>query len=304
MSNYDDDLYSELNNNVSGISQSAVGAQLKKIREQHNVSLQDVSDYLNIRKTILMAIEQGNHAQLPEPVYSIGFVKSYAQYLNLDATLLVNRFKQEIGQKDIPRVAVQDIETPHPFLTILDKGLPDIKVLGVAAAIFILLVLVISWIFSDDEVEAVINSPQEITDVFNAEQIKAAGIDIDLDFKENVDALTVTQDISVTHNNPTLKESADKGRAYGAEKTNARVYIKAIQNSWTEIKDENGKTLLSRVLKPGDTYQVSKDGKAILTTGNAGGLEIYIDDEFAGVAGKSGEILKKYAVTAEGLVKQ
>ncbi len=304
MSNYDDDLYNEMNENVSGISQSAVGAQLKKVREQHNVSLQDVSDYLNIRKTILMAIEQGDRTKMPEAVYSVGFVKSYAQYLGLDTTLLVNRFKQEIGQKDMPRVAVHDIETPHPFLTILDKGLPDIKVLGVATAIFILLVLIISWIFSDDDVEAVINEPQEITDVFNAEQIRAAGIDIDLDFKEKASALVVTQDAVIEVSNSTLKEAADSGKTYGAQKSDARVYIKAVQNSWTEIKDENGKTLLSRVLKPGDTYQVSPEGQAILTTGNAGGLEIYIDDELAGVAGKSGEILKNYAVTAEGLIKQ
>ena len=48
-------------------------------------------------KDHLEAVEEDNFALLPGKTYAIGFVRSYAGYLGLDLTKMVERYKQEIS---------------------------------------------------------------------------------------------------------------------------------------------------------------------------------------------------------------
>ena len=76
------------------IPSGATGALLKKAREEQGLSLQDVSDYLNIRKGLLTAIEEGDYDELPATAYTLGFMKSYALYVGLDPQQVADQFKQ------------------------------------------------------------------------------------------------------------------------------------------------------------------------------------------------------------------
>jgi hypothetical protein len=62
---------------------------------------------------------------------------------------------------------------------------------------------------------------------------------------------------------------------YGEENVEARVVLQAVQDSWVQVRDEDGELLLTRVLRPGDIYRAPDRAGLTLLTGNAGGLEIY-----------------------------
>lgn len=63
-----------------------IGAQLRQYREQHSISLDKVAVVTMIRRNILQAIEEGQLDQLPEPVYTQGLIKRYAEAMGLDGT--------------------------------------------------------------------------------------------------------------------------------------------------------------------------------------------------------------------------
>jgi cytoskeletal protein RodZ len=67
-------------------SQVKLGRQLRQAREEQKIDLQSVCDSLKIRRFFLECIENGRFDQLPGTVYTVGFIKSYAQYLGLDVT--------------------------------------------------------------------------------------------------------------------------------------------------------------------------------------------------------------------------
>ncbi|MDR2794722.1 MAG: helix-turn-helix domain-containing protein [Holosporaceae bacterium] len=69
---------------------------LKKAREEKKLSLSDVSDILKIRECYLDAIEQGDYASLPELVYVVGFVKSYAKFLGVNDNCIVQEIKDYV----------------------------------------------------------------------------------------------------------------------------------------------------------------------------------------------------------------
>ena len=75
----------------------SVAATLKEARKRHDRSLRDVAAVLNIRYVYLQAIEDGEFNKLPGNAYAIGFVRSYAEYLGLDSSDLVTRFKAEVA---------------------------------------------------------------------------------------------------------------------------------------------------------------------------------------------------------------
>ena len=72
-----------------------VGAELRAARLRAGVAVETVEARLRIRRAYLDAIEAGRFADLPGSVYAIGFVRSYANLLDLDVEALVGRFKQE-----------------------------------------------------------------------------------------------------------------------------------------------------------------------------------------------------------------
>jgi hypothetical protein len=64
-----------------------VGQELSNARERKGKRLSDVWLVLKIRPDQLVAIEEGRFDVLPGRVYAIGYVRSYAAHLGLDAML-------------------------------------------------------------------------------------------------------------------------------------------------------------------------------------------------------------------------
>src|SRR5687767_7362131 len=74
-----------------------VGHYLCTARQRKGKQLSDVWLELKIRPEYLIAIEEGRFEALPGRIYAIGFVRSYAGYLGLDAEECVGRLKAEIA---------------------------------------------------------------------------------------------------------------------------------------------------------------------------------------------------------------
>src|SRR3974377_1705733 len=74
-----------------------VGQDLRAARLRRGDDLATVSKALKIRKDHLESIEEDRIESLPGRTYAVGFVRSYADYLGLDAGQCVERFKAEIA---------------------------------------------------------------------------------------------------------------------------------------------------------------------------------------------------------------
>lgn len=72
-----------------------VAAILRRAREHHGQDVRSIAQVLRIRQGYLEALESGQYDRLPGITYAIGFLRSYADYLGLNATKLVDQFKEE-----------------------------------------------------------------------------------------------------------------------------------------------------------------------------------------------------------------
>lgn len=71
-----------------------VGAELAAAREAAGLTAAEAADKIHVKQTHLEAIEALEVEGLPARPYAIGFVRTYAEYLGLDASNIVDRFKQ------------------------------------------------------------------------------------------------------------------------------------------------------------------------------------------------------------------
>lgn len=72
-----------------------IGARLRLFREQHSICLEKVALVTMIRRDLLQAIEEGQLDQLPEPVYTQGLIKRYAEAMGLDGSEFANFYPAE-----------------------------------------------------------------------------------------------------------------------------------------------------------------------------------------------------------------
>ena len=81
---------------------STVGEMLQRHRIERDLTLQDIAQQLRIQRSYLDALENGDFDKLPGLTYAIGYVRSYAQLLELDAATLITDFKAEAKKLQEP----------------------------------------------------------------------------------------------------------------------------------------------------------------------------------------------------------
>jgi cytoskeletal protein RodZ len=92
-----------------------IGAQLRQFREQHSICLEKVALVTMIRRNLLQAIEEGQLDQLPEPVYTQGLIKRYAEAMGLDGAQFANFFPIEPAPRSATKLSWQDWPQLRPM---------------------------------------------------------------------------------------------------------------------------------------------------------------------------------------------
>lgn len=72
------------------------GEILREAREEKGWLLEDIAEEIKVKPTYLQAIEELRYADLPSRTHAVGFVRSYAGLLELNAEELASRMRHEI----------------------------------------------------------------------------------------------------------------------------------------------------------------------------------------------------------------
>ncbi len=84
----------------AGIKMLTTGQVLQKERERKNLTLEDVEKATRIRKKSLIDIEAGNFKKFASKTYVLGVIRSYGDFLDLDADRLAAFFRREYERSD------------------------------------------------------------------------------------------------------------------------------------------------------------------------------------------------------------
>jgi cytoskeleton protein RodZ len=108
-----------------------IGDELRGSRLALGYTVQQMATTLRIGRTYLEALEEGRLRDLPAPAYAIGFVRSYATALGLDAVDMVRRFREGSGRA----APAPDLVFPEP---VAERSMPTstLVTFGAMVAVF------------------------------------------------------------------------------------------------------------------------------------------------------------------------
>lgn len=297
---------------ISGDSESpleTVGHDLRAARLRRGDEIAQVSRALKIRKDHLEALEGDRMEDLPGKTYAIGFIRSYARHLGLDAEEYVERIKRDISGR-----AEEQSREPAPIHSD-DRRMP----LGwriVAGAVAILLLaggwhLLSSNSGSNQPVPPapVLGPPKPAIAAARpapppqAPPAAATPSVINGAASEPVKPAASTKPPAAPVQAAALPAvpGASAGQVYGAKNRNPRVVLRVRGDSRVTVRDSGGQVLLNRDLKTGDSYLVPNLPGVTLATNDGSAVEVDVDGVAMGRAGKPQEVLGRVSLEPQSL---
>ena len=263
---------------------TTVGMFLKYTRLNQKKSLDAVSKALCIRKIYIKAIEESDFKEHPPIPYGTGFVRSYAEYLGLNADRIVQCYKAEaLPQKTVDTAKKsKNVVDKHTKLTIPNKRQ---ILIGICAVLLIYLIwLLLSCNHKKTELPTV--------DVLN-DPVVAEEEQISNNIAENpivIDEIIASpeSEAPATDNQITVSEESYTEEPQAEEKLQTepenRVVIKFNGESWFEVRDDQ-KVYDTGIKPKGYVYNVPDKTGLILSVGRYYNVDVYIDGVLTKVAG-------------------
>lgn len=130
---------------------ASIGEKLSSAREARKLTRKEVSKETNIPSRYIEALEEEDFDKLPSETYVIGFLRSYAEYLKVDAEEIIQAYKGfKIGESATP---LEELTRPtrSPVLMNLTSYFNKYRnyfYIGVVAIGFLLVIMLFSSIFS------------------------------------------------------------------------------------------------------------------------------------------------------------
>lgn len=315
----------------------SVGSALRAERERRNLTVDDVAANLRIRRTLIDAIEHGRFKELPGAPYAVGFIRTYAEFLELDREEMIRRF----------HVEAQGLENRKELN--FPKPLPESRLPGGVLLLLSAVIAAIAYAFwhfqSSDErtqMPRVAAVPERLAPLADpvprpAEPTQPGAVAAPAPASALVPAPaptaapaaeaparpetpatetpTVTAAVpapaATTTAAPTPSEPAaipaapsDAGgqpRVFG-ETGGHRIVIRATADSWIQVRDTSGTVVFTRVMRAGDSYNVPNRGGLSLYTGSAGALEFTVDGKIAPSVGQPGTVRRDITLDPDRLL--
>ncbi len=263
---------------------AAIGQTLQKRRTLLSISLEEVERRTHIRRQHLEALEAGAIEQLPSPVQARGLLKLYAEFLSLDADALLLRFADGL-QATLSRknpAAFQHEGKEERVARPRWRFLSDwVVVIVVGAALLGFLGWALGQVAAESGEQTPVVSPPEIAEVLLATPTTAPSpTPSPIPTEEGAPVLGNTSLPDAPTPTPTLNlPTALSG---------VNINIVVQQRAWLKVVTDEEVAFEGRVL-PGSAYPFSAQERIEVTTGNAGGLQIYYQGQDMGTLGLLGE---------------
>lgn len=267
-----------------------IGTALRDARVARNLSLAEVSALLRIREAHLEAIEFEDFEQLPGNVYAIGFIRTYAQYLELNESDLIMRFKAASVESGMADMVFEEEETEQI------SGALKISLLVVGALVVYVLWLVAGTQNDGITVSTVVQTPAAPVEAPAAPTPPAVVAD---------EAAAASAAAAETPATPrasdgsapaaaTIEGPADvqpNAQLIDTTPAPSKVEIRATRRTWMRLENAQGRVLFSSVIDEGEGFELPDDMDYILATRDAGALTYFVNNQAVAPVGRRGQIL-------------
>ena len=252
-----------------------VGQILLIARNSKNLSISEISIELKISKSIIIDLENDNIKNNADIIFNIGHLRSYSNFLELDADTIINKFKDQ--------VSFNIKEEKKNITPIIDNNFFKIEKFF-AASIIMVVFTSFYFLFVDQ----------------NDNEINFALIpDIPESLEPIVEKANTYDDLSQssdTKKSDLINNSSAIASIEFNENVSTVATLKMLNPTWLQLRDEENNIVLSKLMDKDEEFSYELKLNYNITAGNAGNILVLIDDEVRGKIGKYGDILDSFVL--------
>ncbi|GAB4440885.1 MAG: DUF4115 domain-containing protein [bacterium] len=232
-----------------------VGNILKKTREEKGLSVDYVASVLKINPDYIRGLEEFRQELFPAPVFFKGFLKNYANFLDLNAEELVSIYLSLITGDDKRAGVSKNTDTSVPSKTKRKDLIKYVVVFGFFA------IIIFSWLRV-----SYINYQKKS--------------ELEKRLATNFNTMTTAKELA-------LQE--EKNKILAVAKKEDVVKVRTNDNCWIEVKYDNNK-IFQGLLLSGEEREFSYKKGMIFKVGNAAAVEMTVKGEVRKDLGRKGEV--------------
>ena len=258
---------------------SNIGEPLKTARNNKAFTLEEVHAKIKIHPRVLQLIEEEKFDKLPSPVFAKSFIKSYAEFLELNAEDLVAAYEKHTGAlAPAEQTLIIPSASDRQKSSFFNRNF--FLITGVVLA-----VVVGAFILQDISKTVARRSGKQIKTSKNTRAgVKSAPKN------ETPKAPEATADWLRSPELGNFPKISAKAQLH--------LTIKALDPVWVRVTCD-GKVLFESILKKGMAESWDADNRIELWTGNASKMALTLNEFFLGSPGKG--VVKRMAITHEGV---
>lgn len=268
-----------------------IGDYLRQVRETQSVSLEKVAKDTFIPLRLLNALETGEVERLPEPVYIKGFIRRYADVLELDGAEIADAFETQESVADPasavsqPEIAVAATSHPEGQTSQTRTSFPGFPyVMAGVAAVGVL--GAIAWGLKQSFQSG---APTVASSSPTAASLSASPSSIQDTAPQSAPATSKSPSASTTTSStPTINPSP--GTTSATSDAPVQVNVSLVDRSWMEVVAD-GKIEFEGILAKGEQRTWTAQNTLMIRAGNAGAVVASLNQGQAKPLGKLGDVV-------------
>ena len=300
-----------------------IGDTLREARERQNLSIKDIEKGTSIRALYIESIEKGEFDKLPGNAYTKGFIRSYANFLKLDADACVRQYNEEnnpeeVAAKEAAKRAEEAAEAQQQAAyekREAEKSRSRSGIFGSShrsestkperAAAPRQEAPRVSISDFESRVESSHHRQTLLMGIIAVLVIAAGayflfGSDDETASKQPQTKVTTqakTTTTSASAQQQQQQQAAAKPVEEKKQYTDVQVSAKFSERCWVSVKAD-GKTIFEGTIDEGTSKDWKAEKELKITAGNAGAVELTYNGENKGILGGEGEVVEKtYALS-------
>lgn len=305
-----------------------LGQWLRDTREAKGLTLAEVEAQTRIRQKFLAALEAEEWDSLPNEAVTVGFLRKYAVFLDLDPTAVLDQYRARSARLATPAAAT---EMPVPrevdyrpievdLSTITLPQLPWGAIGAIAALALVLLGL--WWLIATQRLRVTDLQDMSVlnrltpTALMPAPTATIRVIRVTATPSPTPEQTATSTVAAVVEASPADSTTTETGQSTpvpsdsvatstpSPEESPASfilLQLEASQRSWVRVVVD-GQTVAEAIFEPGQTGEWQGQEQVSLRTGNAAGINVSVNGEPQGPLGGAGEVVDREWNLVDGQV--
>jgi len=249
-----------------------IGKTLRRAREALNLQIEQAARQLHLDVRLLIALESDDFAALPGTAYAYGYLRSYAKLLKIPEKDILQQF-MDISQNDANALVPN-----HMTFADNNKAASFSFAQLILIVVFLLLVLgVVAWFLMGDIVEAPTKnvSANKIEEQVASLPVEAPKNETPKLIEKKAETITPKAE-SIKQKETALPDSVEVKHveSVSTPKSVRMLRLTYEKDSWTEVRDVHGETLIYRMVHAGEKLTLEGQPPYTILLGFAPGVTV------------------------------